>query len=59
MVIKFEGDKKKQHFEVRCKFNLHQHKIKKWDFIYIRIKDLLKFNPQVKIWKDNLYDILF
>ncbi|MCC3214931.1 hypothetical protein LIV57_06575 [Chryseobacterium sp. X308] len=38
MVVEFEGDKKKQHFEVKCSFNPHQHKFRKWDVIDMWIK---------------------
>ncbi|EFK36775.1 Uncharacterised protein [Chryseobacterium gleum] len=38
MVVEFEGDKKKQHFEVKCSFNPHEHKFRKWDVIDMWIK---------------------
>ncbi len=38
MVVEFEGDKKKQHFEIKCSFNPHEQKLKKWDVIDMWIK---------------------
>lgn len=31
VIVQFEGDERKQHFEVRCDFNPYRHGIRKWD----------------------------
>lgn len=38
MIVKFEGDKKKQYFEVKCSFNPHLHRLRKWDIVDMWIK---------------------
>ncbi|WP_312900203.1 hypothetical protein [Chryseobacterium taichungense] len=38
MIVVFEGDKKMQHFEVKCSFNPHQAKFRKWDVIILWVK---------------------
>ncbi|WP_312394759.1 hypothetical protein [Chryseobacterium sp.] len=38
MVVKFEGDEKQQHFEIKCSFNPHLHRLRKWDYILMWIK---------------------
>ncbi len=31
IIVEFEGDKKKQHFEVKCCFNPYNEGMRKWD----------------------------
>ncbi|MEC5156646.1 hypothetical protein [Chryseobacterium sp. MP_3.2] len=31
IIVIFEGDERKQHFEVKCEFNPYQIGIRKWD----------------------------
>ncbi|AZA85470.1 hypothetical protein EG349_01020 [Chryseobacterium shandongense] len=31
VIVTFEGDKDKKHFEVKCSFNPFVHKMRKWD----------------------------
>lgn len=31
VIVKFEGDEKQQHFEVRCDFNPYRHRMRVWD----------------------------
>lgn len=38
IVVEFQGDDKKQHFEVKCKFNPYLYKMRKWDFWELKIK---------------------
>ena len=38
VIVIFEGDKRKQHFEVHCKFNPYQHKLRKWDVWHFKIR---------------------
>ncbi|MDQ1855774.1 hypothetical protein [Chryseobacterium sp. WLY505] len=38
MIVEFEGDKKKQCFEVKCSFNPHLHRLRKWDVVDMWIK---------------------
>lgn len=38
MIIKFVEDKKNQHFEVKCSFNPHEHRFRKWDHVVLWIK---------------------
>lgn len=38
MIVQFEGDKKKQHFELKCTFNPYQNGIRKWDVIDVWVK---------------------
>lgn len=38
MIVEFEGDKKRQHFELKCTFNPYSHGIRKWDVIFVWVK---------------------
>ncbi|WP_288447883.1 hypothetical protein [uncultured Chryseobacterium sp.] len=38
MIVEFEGDKKKQHFEVKCSFNPYNLRLRKWDIVDMWIK---------------------
>lgn len=38
LIIEFQGDKNKQHFEVKCMFNPYDMRIRKWDTIDMWIK---------------------
>lgn len=38
MIVQFEGDKKKQHFELKCTFNPYQNGLRKWDVIDVWVK---------------------
>lgn len=31
VIVTFEGDKNKKHYEVKCSFNPFVHKMRKWD----------------------------
>lgn len=31
VIVSFEGDKNKKHFEIKCSFNPYVHKMRKWD----------------------------
>ncbi|WP_185269281.1 hypothetical protein [Chryseobacterium indologenes] len=38
MIVEFEGDKKRQHFELKCTFNPYSRGIRKWDVIFVWVK---------------------
>lgn len=38
IVVEFEGDKKKQHFEVKCTFNPYEVGMMKWDVWDLKIR---------------------
>ena len=38
LIVRFEKDEKKQHFEVKCSFNPHQQGYRKWDYLEMIIK---------------------
>lgn len=38
IIVEFEGDKKKQIFEVKCLFSPFYLKMRKWDSWYLNIK---------------------
>lgn len=38
MIVEFEGDKKKQYFEVKCSFNPYNRRLRKWDIVDMWIK---------------------
>lgn len=38
MVLQFEGDEKKQHFQVKCSFKPWNRRLRKWDYIEAVIK---------------------
>ncbi|AZA49570.1 hypothetical protein EG346_15905 [Chryseobacterium carnipullorum] len=38
MIIRFKDDENRQHFEVKCSFNPHDHRFRKWDTIDMVIK---------------------
>ncbi|OCK53183.1 hypothetical protein BA768_01110 [Chryseobacterium sp. CBo1] len=38
IIVEFEGDEKKQHFEVKCLFSPFYAKMKKWDTWILNIK---------------------
>ncbi|MFC7347321.1 hypothetical protein ACFQO9_11390 [Chryseobacterium zhengzhouense] len=38
MVVEFEGDKKKQHFEIKCSFNPHESRLRRWDYVLLWVK---------------------
>lgn len=38
IIVQFQSDKKKQHFEVKCEFNPYNHKMRKWDIWDLNIK---------------------
>lgn len=38
IVVEFQGDEKKQHFEVKCKFNPYLYKMRKWDTWDLKIR---------------------
>lgn len=31
IIVLFEGDEKRQHFQLRCEFNPYQHRMRVWD----------------------------
>lgn len=38
IIVEFEGDEKKQHFEVKCLFSPFYTKMRKWDSWILNIK---------------------
>jgi len=38
IVVEFDGDKKKQHFQVKCEFNAYNKGMRKWDSWDVWIK---------------------
>lgn len=38
IIVEFEGDDKKQHFEVKCTFNPYEVGMRKWDIWDLKIK---------------------
>jgi len=38
IVVEFEGDDKKQHFEVKCTFNPYEVGMRKWDIWDLKIR---------------------
>lgn len=38
IIVEFEGDEKKQHFEVKCLFSPFYKEMKKWDLWILNIK---------------------
>ena len=38
VIVRFEKDKTKQHFELKCEFNPWTHKMRKWDLWDFKIR---------------------
>lgn len=51
VVIYFEGDKAKQHFEIKCEFNAFELGIRKWEVweFYIKFKSEIFEDSKTKV----------
>lgn len=38
VIVYFQDDKNKQHFQINCSFNAYEHDIRKWEVWEFRIK---------------------
>lgn len=59
VIVEFQGDDKKQHFEINCTFNPFESDIQKWDVFEFKIRLETEIFTEPKTQKKSYFTHLF